>query len=135
MSRLVVRAHAIAYWHLRRLFRSFFDDGYDDFKAMTVLGSVQICLLLSIVPAISIIIGRRVVSFSGLPWKAFMVLSVAVIAAANFRYRREWVAYDAHFDRLETGVRRLISVLVGVGALTVVVFTLWIAVTASKLPT
>jgi hypothetical protein len=53
-----VRLLCFAYWILRRIFKFFFDDGFDDFKAQAIFLCSEICGLMTIFFSASLVVGH-----------------------------------------------------------------------------
>lgn len=134
MRHVLSRLTALCYWSLRHLFRAYFNDGYDAFKAMVIVGSVQVCIVFAVLSAVSLVLGRRLISFGGISGAlAIGTLIIAIAVADNLRFK-EWVAYELEFERLEARVRRRIALAVCLGTVVVVTGTLVLASAASRLP-
>lgn len=134
MSRVLPRLHALCYWRLRCLFRAYLDDGYDAFKALVIIGGVQVCLAFSLFSGVSLVLGRRPLSFSGFPGVLAIGFLAIVIAVADSLRSREWVTIESEFERMNASARRWTTVAVILGPVVVVAGTLFLASAASRLP-
>lgn len=134
MRHVLTRLFAYYYWCLRHLFRAYLDDGYDAFKAMVVVGSVQVCIVFAMLSVISLVLGRRPVSIGGIPGALAIGALIVVVAVADNLRSKEWEGFELEFSRLGASERRWIKLLVCLGTVIAVTGTLFLASAASRLP-
>jgi hypothetical protein len=94
-----------AYCELRALFKRIYDDGFDGFKAGVVILCTEVLLLVTLLAAISVALGYRILPHTKSMFLVPVTLVVLALAALNeyvlhgdktiARFESEFKAYSA----------------------------------------
>lgn len=75
---------SFAYWELTQFFKAIYDDGFDEFKAMTIIGCTEICIVMALVGCLSLLIGHRVLVASWWTGRLFIIVVAVILFASNY---------------------------------------------------
>ena len=114
----MIKFLSLVFCQLRWLFKAIYDDGFADFKAMTVIVVLQILLISSVVSLLSIALGRDLIGVLG-PTGFAIALGLGILAP-NYIYfwdREVWRRFEEEFRTYSLSTRlwawlAILSVLV-----------------------
>jgi hypothetical protein len=138
IGRWFARTHAYLFYVTRSTFKSVWDDGLQDWKALLVVSVAMLFAALACVATVSIALRHRVL----LPneRQRFMVLwgTVALaLTAINYYtlvFRRRWSRFEKEFQHLSKPARLLRAFVVWASMILIVAAAEWTALIAWKLP-
>ena len=101
----VARTQAFVFYLLRSSFKSVFDDGFADWKAIMVMSIASAFAAMLLLAGISISLQRRL-----LPGRIPFVILFAAISIGVFNYynsmsKSKWSRFEGDFQRTSTAVR------------------------------
>ncbi len=120
MLKLLSFAHCV----FRAIAKAIYDDGFDNFKASTTLGILQIMLLFLLSAVPSLIIGRNLLKASGISPLLLVagVTGTVIYIEEKCLFRTEaWAKYEREFRHHGKRTR----LLGGVAVLVVAGFIVW----------
>ena len=122
------RVCAYVFVRIRNAFEAIRNDGWQDVKALIVLGSFQLFVGFLTINALERVVGRRLIPDSKVPYMvAALVISMANYCALVFRDK--WKEYEFEFTRQG----RKLSRLQGIGVVLVVFAVFAVIVIAADL--
>ena len=131
------KAFAFLFWQLRSLSEALYDDGLADWKALTIIGCLEVAVLMSVVSGIAIARGHRPVL---IPKAELWVVALgcgAILHALNYfslKYKNRWKRFEKEFKRYSSRVRLFGAIITSVVVIGIVTGVFWSATVARHLP-
>jgi hypothetical protein len=131
------KAFALLFWELRCFFNALYDDGYADWKALTIIGCCEAALLLTLVFSMSVALGHRFLPKSKAEIYAGAFGVASLLHGMNYfslKYKDRWKRFEREFQSyslLGRVVSAAMTFLVVSGAATGI---FWSATVARHLP-
>ena len=123
---------AFAFWQMKRVFKSYNNDGYAEFAALTLLGGIQLTGIVTVLALVSSLVGHRII-----PGKPLGLALVALLVAGNhlvLLYRNRWTRYRAEFENYSARAHTLGAVAVYVSLVVAPVVLVLSGIALSHLP-
>src|ERR1700722_20925142 len=79
-----LKSFSFVYWELSQLFKSIYDDGLSEWKAMASLICAEIFVIMGVYGKISLLIGHRLLDATLFVSRLFCIVVVLAIVAANY---------------------------------------------------
>ena len=131
------KAFAFLFWQLRGLCEALYDDGLADWKALTIIGCLEVAVLLSLVSGIAMARGHRPVLLSKPELWMVGLGCGAVLHALNYfslKYKNRWKRFEKEFKGYSQRTRLIGAVITSVVVIGLVTVVLWSATMARQLP-
>jgi hypothetical protein len=126
-----LKSFSFVYWELSQLFKSIYDDGLSEWKAMATLICAEIFVIMGVYGGISLLIGHRLLGATLFVSRLFGIVVVLAIVAANYavllsknrwsRFEAEFVSYP-RFVRV-AGIIGIVGILLGIVVATLATLT------------
>src|SRR5476649_1670603 len=114
---LFAKAHAYAFYVLRRTARSAWNDGLEDWKALGVMSLAMGFLILVIASIISICLQRRVLPSGKVPFVTlWSVVTIGFLVFNHYSlvFERRWSRFEREFEHQSNVMRVIGSITVWV---------------------